>query len=128
MKKTRVELAAENDRLNRENILQAICLNAALQGAVKWFRRGVYRVGVVRPTWASGGYVIVEFAPGGQMPSANTYLADEFFHWQIDGAIPADSDREGNDLRTLAIMARSYAHAEQDREWRAEASAIAPAA
>ena len=96
--------------VGQQNTVNYLAVNDLANGAVHWLPQdGVYRVGIMRPDSASGGYVLVTFDPGGQSPSTCAYGFDD---WQRDMAEAARfgrvDDEEFMSLQRLRQAAFEY--------------------
>ncbi len=59
MKPTRQQLEANYDAAQHEITQLSFALHALLKGEVQWLQQGKIKAGIVRPTSASGGVVII---------------------------------------------------------------------
>lgn len=98
-----------------ETLLSNMCITDLLYGYVEWFAGGNYRIGVCRPTSASGGSVIVTYCPDGQKPSSSVHYLDDWFESirQQRANHYFGNDAELVGLYDLAVKAQSYARDRQ---------------
>jgi hypothetical protein len=79
-------------------------LNDVLNDKVKWFKKGVQRIGVSRPASACGGIVIHQYK-GNQDAYACVYQWEQ---WYADVRGNHSQDKEVRDLRECAYDANLY--------------------
>jgi len=106
-------------KATNDTLLSNMAITDLLYGHVEWFSGGDYRIGVCRPTSASGGSVIVTYCPDGQNPSSSVHFLDDWCEsirqQRISACFGNDSELVG--LYDLAVKAKAYARACQQREW-----------
>jgi hypothetical protein len=106
------ENAAENAQ--RTTWETEVCLYDMIEGKVQWHRKGCWKIGLVRPTGAAGGYVIIVQSFGDQSP-ATRIQAYETWNANIRRWISTCGPRqEKEDQDYLAVhdmVVQSYAAA-----------------
>lgn len=102
---SRAEAEQAYNRASSEATVTSICLNALLGDQVTWYTQGAYRVGMVRPDSATGGYVIVQYRYAGQEYHACCYYLDAWTS-ATRTLLPNVGDQEAMDLYELAIRVR----------------------
>ena len=96
--------------LESSNFITGFCMSAILAGDVAAeFKRGPYRAIVIGPDRMNGGYVVLEFAPGGQRPMAWAYPLDEWTQKMISSN-PDPEYAEGQILRDLGFKVLAFAN------------------
>lgn len=96
-------------------------LNDALAGDVRWVKKGIWKIGICRPTSACGGVVIVV---------ANSYASAHYLEeWtgetirRFKGNPPKPNDQEMQDLQEVAYKVRRLQRAAIEEEIKQEQQA-----
>ena len=118
----RASAEAECERKNRYLTITSIALGDVLSGKVRYYRKGNYRIGLVRPGSCDGPKVIVEWRPAGQRPSANVHYLDELAA-EIRRARVGSNDPDTIALCDLLSEVQLDAERIATAEWKAERNA-----
>lgn len=105
MKTSKEQLLADNTRLNFQNTIFMLGLNALANNETEFVgRRGDYSVSIADPSGAHGGLVIVKFAPKGQRAMTTPFYF-ELWKPTVDEAACHCPNDNTLALRELAEMA-----------------------
>ena len=101
--RSRVEAEEAYEKTNNEYFMEHIALHEVLNGNVQWFKQGRWKIGLIRPTGADGGLVVIRIKTSTHAVTRVERL-DTFVSWmdhEIRSGILSVSRKEDRDLMSL---------------------------